>query len=428
MRQTMKKLPRRAQWIIAASLSCWIFTACAGEDGKNGVDGAHVSVQTTILETDDEHCANGGVKIEFLINDAIQENQTQYICNGTTGAPGIQGTPGADGVCANNMAPEVETELKLKPLGGDPSSLTLISNKAGLQYQFVAPGLMIEPVGAETVVDEKYISIYDVTPMSSGRHAATIIASDGCQIAMREIQLNITDPGLEFVSIPAGSLSSDSGSTISLYAFKLAKTPTTLAQFMTCVEAGACSPENYSTATNDPLCNYERGEDWLNHPMNCVNWHGSTEFCAWVGGRLPNKDEWAFAATHDGTSALQTTYPWGNDSPTHCGHANYLDATRSNPYCDGAMEVSSSVGSSAVGSYSPLGDSPLGLQDMSGNVWEWTSSPGPDENSDYWIKGGSYGNSALNLFVSSDDEHDASSWHVVLGFRCAKDEEQSLKP
>ena len=135
-------------------------SACAGENGANGIDGmngingTNASIQTSVLAAGDENCPNGGVKIDVLSDGIIQEEQTQYICHGATGAQGetgpqgaqgetgIQGVAGetgaagAEGVCANNIKPEIELTIDGDQLiyEGKIYSLTVSGNKAGLDY------------------------------------------------------------------------------------------------------------------------------------------------------------------------------------------------------------------------------------------------------------------------------------------------------
>ena len=222
------------------------------------------------------------------------------------------------------------------------------------------------------------------------------------------------DTGIEFISIPAGSftLSHDTGSyslgdTVTLAAFKLGKIPVTVAEFKKCVEAGKCTSEHYYTVSNNLSCNYNNyihGAGWLNHPMNCVDWYGAKEYCEAIGGRLPTEEEWEYASTHNGTEHLNTEYPWGNDSPTS-STANY----------------NGNVGSTTeVGRYSPAGDSPLGLVDMAGNVWEWTSSSYSAESSYMVLKGGSWDFNEVSLRVTLRSGSGPSSRGYDDGFRCAE--------
>ncbi len=242
------------------------------------------------------------------------------------------------------------------------------------------------------------------------------------------------DPGAgagdyEFACIPGGdwkitheTAEYPSGS-VTTKPFMLGKAPVTVEQFKKCVDARACTTDNFNTrSSGETSCNYGRGDEYLNHPMNCVNWTGAEQYCTWIGGRLPTEEEWEYAATHDGSGHSYMRYPWGDSAPLHCLTANYSGAG-SNKYCSGTNEVSYMAGTSAVGTYSPKGDSPLGLVDMAGNVWEWTSSTVQDKY-DLWqyvLKGGSWliGDEE-SLDISARREDYPSEQNSFYGFRCAK--------
>ena len=62
-----------------------------GQDASNGTNGTNANIQTT-TENPGEHCENGGVKIEVLVDDVVQTGLTKYICNGENGTDGKDGT------------------------------------------------------------------------------------------------------------------------------------------------------------------------------------------------------------------------------------------------------------------------------------------------------------------------------------------------
>ena len=235
------------------------------------------------------------------------------------------------------------------------------------------------------------------------------------------------------ILIPAGQFHSSVPNTvnpININSFVISKTPTTVEQFMACVEAGACSADHYKTyqANASEYCNYDRGEAWLNHPMNCVTQTGAQAYCVWAGGRLPTEDEWEYAATHNGTQALETTYPWGYDAPVLCTHASYyyVETSLSTHVCDGTTITYSysdeTLGTESVGTYS-AGNSPLGLQDMAGNVWEWTSSIWNADSDKHMVKGGAWNYVDSGLRVSFRAIWDSNNGSDSNGFRCVADVE-----
>jgi iron(II)-dependent oxidoreductase len=156
--------------------------------------------------------------------------------------------------------------------------------------------------------------------------------------------------------------------------FRIARAPVTQAEFLAFVEdrgyarAELWSEEGWRWRRNadaesplywrrdgDGSWSRRRYDRWIpleaHLPVHFVNAHEAEAWCRWAGRRLPSEAEWERAAG-------PARFPWGNSEPTE-QHAQ-LDL-RSDEPCE-------------VGAH-PSGDSPYGLRQMTGNVWEWTSSP-----------------------------------------------------
>ena len=101
-------------------------------------------------------------------------------------------------------------------------------------------------------------------------------------------------------------------------------------------------------------------------PRTRVSWFESVAFCNWVSAELnlsiclPTEQEWQRAAIGD----TSWHYPWGNE----------IDETRGN--------FANLVGKVSVGGSFPKGQSPFGVLDMIGNLWEWTLTMWGTNNTD----------------------------------------------
>ena len=112
-------------------------------------------------------------------------------------------------------------------------------------------------------------------------------------------------------------------------------------------------------ATDRPTPRGHKGEEtWADEALNGdtqpvvgVTWFDAQAFAEWIGGSLPTEAQWERAAR----GAEGRTYPWGNTPPKARQHANF--ARRYNRPIP-------------VGQF-PKGESPNGIADLAGNVWEW---------------------------------------------------------
>ena len=137
---------------------------------------------------------------------------------------------------------------------------------------------------------------------------------------------------------------------VTLGTFPIYTHEVTQEMYARCVEAGACNPiqvlEGGPTShIDDPA--------FAEHPVVGVDWNMARDYCAWAGARLPTEAEWEYAAR--GADSL--LYPWGPEEPA-CDRLNM----------GGCLTPPDTA---KVGSYA-RGNSPFGVWDMAGNVWEWT--------------------------------------------------------
>ncbi len=169
------------------------------------------------------------------------------------------------------------------------------------------------------------------------------------------------------------------------------------------------------TAEIGERIHYERrtrlaDQDWMKFPVSAVSFEDAQAYAAWLDhtkrvprARLCDEYEWERAAR----GADGRTFPTGE---TLTGEDANIDVTYGRePLAFGPDEVGSH----------PRSRSPVGADDMAGNIWEWTRSV---ETKDAPIaRGGGWYNEALSSRSTNREPGEPTQRHIWIGIRICAD-------
>ncbi|MGE5425083.1 MAG: formylglycine-generating enzyme family protein, partial [Syntrophothermus sp.] len=196
---------------------------------------------------------------------------------------------------------------------------------------------------------------------------------------------------------------------VQMHSFLMDKYPVTNAEWKHFITAAKYRPAD----TANYLKNWNHGilpAGKENYPVVYIDLKDALAYCSWAGKRLPSEMEWQYAA--QGRDLRK--YPWGNS----------MDSTRCNYNLNQL---------SPVNAY-PSGTSPWGVEDLTGNVWQFTNDVYDNESYRYVIiRGGSFYHATGSEWyvtggpVPADHPEQlllispSLDRNATVGFRCVKD-------
>jgi iron(II)-dependent oxidoreductase len=164
--------------------------------------------------------------------------------------------------------------------------------------------------------------------------------------------------------------------TVDLPAFRIARVPVTNAEWQAFIEAGGYDEPRWWSARgwqHRVEVGLERPLFWspggsrtrfgnveevpADEPVQHVCFFEAEAYAAWAGGRLPTEQEWEKACAWDPVQQRRRRWPWGDSEWTPALANLGGDSLRPAP----------------VGAYE-AGASAYGVEQLMGEVWEWTSS------------------------------------------------------
>jgi len=209
----------------------------------------------------------------------------------------------------------------------------------------------------------------------------------------------------EFVPYPFA----DKMITASPDSFLVDKYPVTNEEFLQFIRASGYIPSD----TSNYLRHWEQGlpvSGQERYPVVWISLEDARAYARWAGKRLPTESEWQLAA--QGTDGRE--WPWGDE----------FHATKCN----------NGFGRPTPVDAFPKGESPYGVADLVGNVWQMTNDVYSNgayyfniirggswfrpESSWWYVRGGPQPLSMTQMQLLVSPGYDRSA---TVGFRCVKD-------
>jgi len=168
-----------------------------------------------------------------------------------------------------------------------------------------------------------------------------------------------------------------------------------------------------------------KDEDLKLFPVENVSWNDCQEFLkklneqekekGWVY-RLPSEAEWEYACRGGATSEEECSYHFYFAKSTNDVSSKEANFNGSYPSENDEKDPNLSR-TTKVGSYTP---NKLGLYDMHGNVWQWTSSPDARGASYRVSRGGGWSQYGAFCRAAARHAFTSSTRLNLLGFRLAR--------
>jgi formylglycine-generating enzyme required for sulfatase activity len=176
------------------------------------------------------------------------------------------------------------------------------------------------------------------------------------------------------------------------------------------------------------------------HPVTCVSWNDAAAYARWLSSktthryRLPSASEWEYASRAGG----EAVRPWDASGANACAIADVADQTAARRYpgwnvfnCDDGYVYTAPVGSFKANTF--------GLNDMLGNVFQWTqdcwhddyvgaptdgSARSDGDCTEHELRGGSWFSSPSYVRAAYRNRFAADYRAASVGFRLVRE----LKP
>ena len=328
-----------------------------------------------------------------------------------------ESTPPSEGNGKADATPK--TKLPVRPLPEQRLPGRVVISQQSLVGNFLKKRFAVPVVAGVVVLGLIVLSAFvysrkEVEP--AGLHLQTPIATN----TTREM---ILIEGGSFTMGWNGGNEQRGEHTVTVASFYLDKYEVTNAEYAEFIKnTGRPAP------SIDPSVKESYWEPWngMNPPAGRYDWpvtnvspKDAEAFAAWLSKRdgvtyrLPTEEEWEFAARNGSTDSM---FPWGNSWER--GRAN----------------INGKKSPVDVGSF-PQGATQNGVQDMVGNVWEWTSSkprfydnfvPESSVRNARVRRGGSFFEQMNSEFKNATDRSwfgDENFKFPTIGFRLARDRE-----